>query len=222
MDELPEYVKPLYRQLITFFKETEEELEKEGFSYQICYMKQAVQDLYKAYFTEIEWYHNCYTPGVEEHMWMSFISCGYSATFLLTMICMKEASVKAFEWWSCEPRMVVAAAEVCRFIDDLVTNEFKQKRWHVVSLIECYMKEKGMMREEVQDLFKHYYNVAWKDINKACLRPRPFPMYILSKGVNLAQVIGVWYNSHNADEYTFSGGRTKEMITELLVNPIHV
>ncbi|KAG9454185.1 hypothetical protein H6P81_007089 [Aristolochia fimbriata] len=222
MDELPEYVKPLYLELITFFKDTEEALEKEGSSYQISYMKRAVQDLCRAYFTEAEWYHNRYTPGIEEHIRVSLISCGYPAVVLLTMVCMKEASIKAFEWWSSEPRIVVAAAEVCRFIDDLVTNEFEQGREHVVSLIECYMEEKGMTRPEVQYLFKHLYDVAWKDINEACLHPRPFPMYILNKAVNLARVIDAWYNSHNADEYTFSGGRTKEMITELLVNPIPV
>ncbi|KAG9454186.1 hypothetical protein H6P81_007090 [Aristolochia fimbriata] len=222
MDNLPEQVKPLYQELITLFKETEDELEKEGYSYQIGYVKQAVQDVCRAYFTEAEWYHNRYTPRIEEHMRVSFISCGYPAAFLFTLVYMKEASIKAFEWWSFEPRIITAAGEACRFIDDLVTNEFEQERGHVVSIIEAYMEEKGMTRSEVQDLFKHLYDVAWKDINEACLRPTPFPMYILSKGVNLVRVMDAWYNCNNADEYTFSGGRTKDMITELLVNPFSV
>ncbi|XP_068644972.1 viridiflorene synthase-like [Aristolochia californica] len=222
MDELPDYVKPLYHELITYFKETEEELEREGYSYQIGYMKKAVQDLCRGYFTEAEWYHNRYTPGTEEYIRVSLITCGYPAVFLLTMVCMKEASVEAFEWWNSQPRIVMAAAEICRFIDDLVSNKFEQERGHVVSGIECFMEEKGMARQEVQDLFKHFYDTAWKDINEACLRPIPFPMYILSKAVNLARVIDGWYNSNDEDEYTFSGGRTKEMITALLVDPIPV
>ncbi|KAG9454183.1 hypothetical protein H6P81_007087 [Aristolochia fimbriata] len=222
MDDFPEYVKPLYHEYMTLFKDTEEELEKEGYSYQIVHMKQAVQELCRAYFTEAEWYHNRYTPGSEEYKRVSLVTSAYHASFLLTMVYMKEASIDVIEWWNSMPRIIMAATEIGRFIDDPVTNKFEQERGHVVSGIECFMEEKGMTRQEVQYLFKHFYDVAWKDINEACLHPRPFPMYILSKAVNLARVMDAWYNSHNADEYTFSGGRTKEMITELLVNAIPV
>ncbi|XP_068644964.1 terpene synthase 2-like [Aristolochia californica] len=222
MDELPEYLKPLYHELITLFKETEEELEREGYSYQIGYSKQALQDLCRAYFTEQEWYHNRYTPGTEEYIRVSLISSGYPAAFLLNMVCMKDASIEAFKWGNSRPRIVMASAELARFMDDLVSNEFEQQRGHVVSSIECFMKEKGMTRQEVEDLFKHFYDTAWKDINQACLRPTPFPMYILSKAVNLARVIDGWYICNDEDRYTFSGGSTKEMITALLVDPIPV
>ncbi|KAG9454196.1 hypothetical protein H6P81_007100 [Aristolochia fimbriata] len=220
MDELPQYVRPLYHELVTYFKACEEELEKEG--YQISYTRQAVENLCKCYFSEAEWYHNDYTPGTEEYIRVALISSGYPILYLLNMVFMKGISIESFQWWESQPRIVMAAAEICRFIDDLASNSFEQERGHVVSGIECFIKEKGMTEKEVHDLFIHFYNNAWKDINEACLRPRPFPMSILVKAVNLARVMDEWYYNPGEDAYTFSGGATKEMISKILVEPIPV
>ncbi|KAG9455080.1 hypothetical protein H6P81_007984 [Aristolochia fimbriata] len=219
MDELPQYVRPLYHELVTYFKACVEELEKEG--YQISYTRQAVENLCKCYFAEAEWYHNDYTPGTEEYIRVALISSGYPILFLLNMVFMNGVSIESFQWWESQPRIVMAAAEICRFIDNLASNSFEQERGHVVSGIECFIKEKGMT-EEVHDLFIHFYNNAWKDINEACLRPRPFPMSILVKAVNLARVMDEWYYNPGEDAYTFSGGATKEMISKILVEPIPV
>ncbi|KAG9454197.1 hypothetical protein H6P81_007101 [Aristolochia fimbriata] len=216
MDELPQYVRPLYHELVTYFKACEEELEKEG--YQISYSRQAVRDSAQ----RSEWYHNDYTPGTEEYIRVALITSGYPALYLLNMVFMKGVSIESFQWWESQPRIVMAAAEICRFIDDLASNSFEQEGGHVVSGIECFVKEKGMTEKEVHDLFIHFYNNAWKDINEACLRPRPFPMSILVKALNLARVMDVWYNNPGEDAYTFSGGGTKEMISKILVEPIPV
>ncbi|XP_068644515.1 viridiflorene synthase-like [Aristolochia californica] len=223
MDDLAEYMKPLYLELVTLFKETEEKLEQEGYSYQIGYVKEAIQELCReGYFAEAKWYHDRYTPGIEEYIRVALKSSGYEAVFVLTMVFMEEASVEAFEWWKSKPRIIVAITEICRFLDDLVAHKFEQERGHIVSSVECFMEEKGMTEKEVINLFKNFYNLAWKDINETCLRPTPFPMYILGKAVNLGRMMEAWYKSNGKDGYTFSGDRTKEMITALLVDPIPI
>ncbi|XP_068644971.1 terpene synthase 1-like [Aristolochia californica] len=218
-ETLPEYMRPLFLELITYTKEFHDEIAPEGLSYQIDYMIEAMKDLCKAFFVETEWYVNQYQPGTEEHMRVSFTSCGYRTIFLLSMVGMGEISSDIFEWLKTQPRVTMAAAEICRFIDDIVTGKFEQQRGHVESTVECFMRERGLSEQEVVDLFRQYYAVAWKDINEGCFKPTPYAAKLITRPVNLARVMEVLYED-NKDGYTFSHGRTKAMIASLVVDPV--
>ncbi|KAG9454161.1 hypothetical protein H6P81_007065 [Aristolochia fimbriata] len=218
-ETLPEYMRPLFRELIVYTQEFHDEIAPDGLSYQIDYMIEAMKDLCKAFFVETEWYVKQYQPGTEEHMNVSFTSCGYRTIFLLSMVGMGEVNSDIFEWLKTQPRITMAAAEICRFIDDIVTGKFEQQRGHVESTVECFMRERGLTEKEVVDLFRQYYAVAWKDINQGCMKPTPYPTKLITRPVNLARVMEVLYED-NKDGYTFSHGRTKAMISSLVVDPI--
>ncbi|XP_068667797.1 (-)-germacrene D synthase-like [Aristolochia californica] len=218
-ETLPEYMRPLFRELINYSKEFHDEIAPEGLSYQIDYKIEAMKDLCKAFFIETEWYVKEYQPGTEEHMNVSFTSCGYRTIFLLSMVGMGEVSRDIFEWLKAQPRITMAAAEICRFIDDIVTGKFEQQRGHVESTVECFMRERGLSEKEVVDLFRQYYKVAWKDINEGCFKPTPYAAKLITRPVNLARVMEVLYED-NQDRYTFSHGRTKAMIASLVDDPV--
>ncbi|KAG9454195.1 hypothetical protein H6P81_007099 [Aristolochia fimbriata] len=229
MEGLPEYMKPLYNEIVTLFKETEEKLDEEGYPNQIGYVGLGIesvqltiyfflvslqlQELFWAYFKEAEWHHKGYTPGTEEYLHVATKSAGYHALCTLTMVFMKEASIEAFEWSKSYPKIIQSVAEMSRLMDDFASHEFEQERSHIPSSVECFMEEKGKTKEEVHGMFKSFYHQTWKDVNEACLRPTPFPMCIIGKPVNLARVIEALYYGNGKDEYTFSAGRIKEMIT---------
>ncbi|RVW14958.1 (-)-germacrene D synthase [Vitis vinifera] len=90
-----------------------------------------------------------------------------------------------------EPKIVRASAIVCRLMDDMVSHKFEQKRGHVASAVECYMKQHGASEQETHNEFNKQVRDAWKDINEECLIPTAVPMPILMRVLNLARVIDV-------------------------------
>ena len=98
--------------------------------------------------------------------------------------------------------------------------QFEQERERVVSGIECYMKQYGVSMQEVHDEFRKQIVNAWKDINKECIRPTEVPVPLLTRVVNLARVMDLFYKDEDA--YTHLGGVNVEGITSMLVDPIPV
>ncbi|CAL5402866.1 unnamed protein product [Camellia sinensis] len=80
---------------------------------------------------------------------------------------------------------------------------FEQKRGHVASAVECYMKQHDASEEEVLIEFHKQVTNAWKDINAECLHPIEVPMPLLLRVVNLARVMDVFYMDE--DSCTHSG-----------------
>ncbi|CAL0323422.1 unnamed protein product [Lupinus luteus] len=114
------------------------------------------------------------------------------------------ATEEIFKWVTNEPKIVKASTIVCRLIDDIV---FEQKREHVSSFLECYMRQYGMSREDaINECRKRVIN-AWKDINKECLS-------------DLARFMDVIYKDQ--DNFTHADGVMKMYIQALLVDPVSI
>ncbi|XP_077223186.1 putative terpene synthase 2 isoform X2 [Tasmannia lanceolata] len=216
--QLPKYMKVCYLALLSNVKEIEEELAADGKSYRVPYVIEAVKWLTGAYFTEAVWYNKGYVPLFNEHLTLSLISCGYPSLTILTFVGMGEIATKeAFDWASTRPKIVMDAAIVNRLRDDIVGSKFEQERGHVVSSLECYVKEHGCSKQEACDKLQELIKIAWKGISQACLDP-PASLALLMRVVNLARVMEVMYK--NDDGYTFAQGKTKERIIALFVEPI--
>lgn len=96
--------------------------------------------------------------------------------------------------------------------------QFEQKRGHVASSVECYMKQHKVTRQETVDEFYRQVSEAWKDVNEECLHPTSVPMPLLIRIINLARVIDVAYK--DGDGYTFAAFLIKDYVTSLLVDPL--
>ena len=96
--------------------------------------------------------------------------------------------------------------------------QFEQKRGHVASGIECYMKQYGASEEEVYDEFQKQVVDAWRDINEEFLRPTVVPMPLLMCVLNLSRVMDVIYTG--GDGYTHVGKVMKNNVASLLIHPI--
>ncbi|KAA8526918.1 hypothetical protein F0562_008853 [Nyssa sinensis] len=96
------------------------------------------------------------------------------------------------------------------------TDSFEQKRGHVASAIECYMKQYDVSEQQAHDEFQKQVADAWKDINGDCLRPTNMPIRLLTRVINLARVIDVIYKGE--DGYTHVGTEMKKRIASLLLD----
>ncbi|XP_030943352.1 (-)-germacrene D synthase-like isoform X3 [Quercus lobata] len=221
IDQLPKYMKLCYKVLLDVFEEIEEEMCKDGRLYCVYYAKVTMKKLVQAYFEEAVWLKEKYIPTMEEYMSNAQISCGYLTISTISFIGMGDIVTKeALEWVIKEPKIVRAASIISRLMDDIVSNEFEQERGHIVSGIECYMRQHGVSKQEVHEEFRKQIVNAWKDINKECLRPTEVPEPLLTRVVNLARVMDLLYKDEDA--YTHLGGVMVEGITSMLVDPVPV
>nr|XP_011458432.1 PREDICTED: (-)-germacrene D synthase-like isoform X2 [Fragaria vesca subsp. vesca]XP_011458435.1 PREDICTED: (-)-germacrene D synthase-like isoform X2 [Fragaria vesca subsp. vesca] len=221
MDVLPEYMKFCYEALLDVYAEAEQGLASEGKSYRIDYAKEAMKRQVRAYHAEAKWFHNNYTPTMDEYMEVALVTSAYSMLATTSFVGMGDIVTKdSFEWIFSDPKMVKASAVVCRLMDDIVSHKFEQKRGHVASAVECYMIQYGATEEETIIEFRKQVSDAWKDINEECLHPTSVNMPLLMRVLNLTRVIDVLYKSE--DGYTHAGTILKDFVASLLVDPVTV
>ncbi|KAL1363089.1 hypothetical protein HN51_011290 [Arachis hypogaea] len=221
LDDLPEYMKIIYRALLGAFEKAKQQVVKEGRGYSIDYGINEFKKTVKAYMTEAKWFKSNYVAKSEEYLQ----TCTRSTTYpLLTTTCFigmgDMATEDVFKWVTNEPKIVTASAIVCRLMDDIVSNEFEQKRGHVASFLECYMKEYDVSREEAIKEAEKRVSDAWKDIHEECLMPTKVPMIFLIRSLNMTRFISVMYK--NQDNYTHAHGIMKKYIEDLLIDPVPI
>nr|QBA83622.1 terpene synthase [Mentha x piperita] len=220
LEDSPPYIQMCYRSLIQTYVEIEDEVvEKFGgeSSYRVQY---AIQDMKKsvwAYMEEAKWMYDDYIPTVEEYMKVSIVSCGYMTMSTTSLVGMgiDQVCKEDFDWIVNEPLLVRASSAICRLTDDLVGDEFEQK----TSLVDCYMKQHGMSKDEARAHLRQQLKDAWKDMNQESLEPRPASMPILTRVINLGRVIDLLYSDH--DCYS-DPNKSKGWVKMVLVDPIAI
>ncbi|KAL2327935.1 hypothetical protein Fmac_021362 [Flemingia macrophylla] len=216
--DLPDYMKLCYTSLLDVFEEVEKTLRKQGKAHFVKYAKKEVKRLVQAYIIEARWFHYKHTPTLEEYMQVATMSCGYTMLTMVSFLGMEDTTEEILMWTASNPKIIVAASILCRLMDDIVGSEVEQKRGHVASSLECYMKQHNVSRQDtIKELLKDVES-AWKDINEECLNPTKVPMTFLVRVVNLARMMDVLYKEE--DSYTNAGGIMKDYIKALLVNKI--
>ncbi|KAF8408843.1 hypothetical protein HHK36_004912 [Tetracentron sinense] len=217
IDQLPEYMKVCFHEIENLFNEIEAEMNKEENFLQFCYLKQELKILVRAYFDEAQWFNNGYVPKLEEYLQISMVSSVLSLFNVIAYIGMgKIATKEAFDWVTSLPKLSRSSCIIGRLMDDIKSNKFEQKRGHVSSSVQCYMKEYDVAEEEACKKLQKMVAMTWKDINKECLAPTPVPFPLLIPIVNLARMSELMYMYE--DGFTNSSGRTKEIIASFLID----
>jgi hypothetical protein len=80
------------------------------------------------------------------------------------------------------------------------------------------MTQHGATEEEAVKHLQKEITDAWKDINKGCLYPTAVPMPLLTRILNLARVMDVFYKDD--DGFTNGGIVLKDFVASLLVDPV--
>ncbi|KAJ4726171.1 Linalool synthase [Melia azedarach] len=220
IDQLPEYMKLCYGALLDMYSEFENDLAKEGNIYRLPYAKEAMKNLARNYMIEARWCDQGYIPTMEKYMSIALSSCGYLLLATSSFMGMGDMVTKeSMEWVSGNPKIIKASSVICRLMDDMVSHKFEQKRGHVASAVECYMKQHGVSEDEVEKVFRQEVANAWKDINEEFLRLRPtgVPMALMDRVLNLARLMDVLYK--DGDSYT-NPHLMKDHVAALLKDPV--
>ncbi|KAF2309601.1 hypothetical protein GH714_004160 [Hevea brasiliensis] len=217
-DELPDYMKVFYKELLNVFEETENIASKEGRSYCAYYVKEEFKNLLRSYRMEAQWFNEGYVPTFDVYLQNGSESSGYSLVVAAGFIGMEKiAGIKEYQWLQSNPKIVKALKVLGRLENDIVSHQAEQKRGDSASSVECYMKEHDVLEKNaVEEILKICAN-AWKDINEECMKPTALPSPILQLLVNLARITEVFYRFD--DSYT-NPSSLKDKITALLLEPL--
>ncbi|PHT45424.1 (-)-germacrene D synthase [Capsicum baccatum] len=219
MDTLPPYLRHAYQALLDVYHEIEEELTTRGESNRIYYAKYEMKKLVKAYFKEAQWLNAGYTPKCEEYMKNGNVSCICMMLSTSSVVLMEEFITKEiFEWMINEPLIVRASSAINRFMDDMGGHEVEQQREHVASIVECYMNEYGLSKQEAYAEIRKEITNSWKDINEEIICSSKVPMFVLERVLKQAQLVDFFFKE--GDGYTNCKTKFKEMITLLFVESI--
>ncbi|KAG5601130.1 hypothetical protein H5410_032500 [Solanum commersonii] len=113
------------------------------------------------------------------------------------------------------------AGVIGRCMDDISDHEVNQQRGHVASIVDCYIKEYEVSKEEAYVEIRKMVTNAWKDINKEFLFHKEVPFFVLELGLNFAQLVDTTFGAGH-DEYTSPKSETKKMLSLLLVESINL
>ncbi|XP_054810947.1 (-)-germacrene D synthase-like [Prosopis cineraria] len=221
LNDLPEYIKLVYKEVLNVFQEIDEDMRKEGRSYSVPYAKHEFKKAVRAYMTEARWLNKNHVPTTEEYINVSTVTTCYPALSTTSFLGMGNiASEDIFKWAQTHPKVVKASPVICRLMDDIVSSEFEKRRGHVASLTECYMKEHGVSKEDAIDELEKMIRSAWKDVDQECLRPTQVAKPILMRVLNLARFMDVIYK--DADNFTHSAGIMKDSIQLVILDPVPI
>ncbi|KDP35929.1 hypothetical protein JCGZ_09901 [Jatropha curcas] len=218
VDQLPDYMKDLYKAFLHLFEETSNIGSKEGRSYCAYYTREEFKELLRAYRMEAQWFNDGYVPMFGEYLPNGATSSSYGVIAAVSFIGMEKfAGFKEYEWLKADPKIANASKIIGRLLNDIVSHKDEQKRGDCASSVECYTKEYGVTEEKAVEEILKICGDAWKDINEECMRPTSVSRPILECLLNLGRVSELVYKFDDA--YT-NPSSLKDKVISLYLEPL--
>ncbi|CAL1414634.1 unnamed protein product [Linum trigynum] len=221
MKDLPGYMRTLFEALSDVVDEIATTTTTQGRHYCGDYLKEAEKYIMRAYLSHARWFAAGEVPTVEEYKRVGIHSSAYPPLACAALCGLGEKAPKeAFEWLLSDPKIFVVVSDHCRLMDDILAHQFEQKSGHGPSMVECYMKQYEVPRNEAVKALKKMVKDDWKEINKECLIDQPsfVSKEIISMLVGLARMMEVLYTEF--DGYGTSDRVTIDIVRAVLVTPM--
>ncbi|KAK4419566.1 Gamma-cadinene synthase [Sesamum alatum] len=217
INRLPDYMKIVYKFILSIYVDYEIEASKQGKPYAVSYAKETVKQLCKAYDKVQKWTIGQQIPTFEEYVAnMMFTSCIY-LLLASTIPGVKSASKDTIDLLTGDSKFVAASAKIGRYSNDLGSYERENKGGSLPKAVRCYMKQYGVSEEEALDKFVELVEDAWKDVNTGWITETPRDM--AEQLLNYARVSEVTYKN-NQDGFSNPERYMAPQLVALFVDPI--
>ncbi|KDP43261.1 hypothetical protein JCGZ_22813 [Jatropha curcas] len=218
-DELPEYMKVLYKAIFNHFKETENN-GNEGSSYKTSFAREMLKELTRGYLTEAKWFFDGCIPTFDEYLNNGLIISTVDFLASAFFLGIKDAGMKEIVWLRDNQKFVQAPKILGCLKNDLGGHEEEQERGDCPSVVECYMNEYGTTKEEAVKHIEKLCINAWKDINEEMLKPSRVSKIVLKYFLNFARMSEFLYK-FKTDPFT-NPSLLKDHVLALLIDPLPV
>nr|QEY10185.1 terpene synthase 1 [Scutellaria barbata] len=203
IDVLPEYMQIVYKFVMSTYEDLKREAIKQGKSFVVPYYSETVKQLGRAYNKEQIWIMERQMPSFEEYMNNSMITSCIYVMFTSLVPGIQSITKETIDWLLSEPKIVISTAKMGRHLEDLASHERENREGKLLTVVDCYMKDYGVSKEETLCRFKQLVENGWKDVNKEWTKERSTPKKMVDQLVNYARIAEITYEN-SEDGYTSS------------------
>ncbi|XP_010544459.1 PREDICTED: terpenoid synthase 1-like [Tarenaya hassleriana] len=220
MDNLPPYLKIVFRLTLDIFGEYEREARLEGRSYSIHEMIEEFKRFIRANVAFRKWEDSGELPSFDEYMEVGDVEVGIYITTASSFIGMGNMAEKeAYEWLKSRPKLIDAASTKTRLMNDMTGFKDDMGRGYEATGINLYMKQHGATEEEAFREFRKRIRVSDKIMVEEFLKTKDvLPRQIVMRLINADRMSAVTYRM--GEGYTHPEDNFKHYITSLLDDPI--
>ncbi|CAL9050431.1 unnamed protein product, partial [Musa banksii] len=218
MDKLPEYMKICFLALFNTTNDTAYNVMKEKGLDIIPHLKKAWADLCKAYMVEARWYHQGYTPNLEEFLENALVSISGLLILTLAYCTSDNVSQETLEDFHSCPEIARRSSMILRLCDDLGTSKDELERGDVPKSIQCYMHESGLSEYAAREHIRRLIRGNWRAINGDRSFTSRFEENLKMIAINIPRMAHCMYQY--GDGYGKPDGVIEDRIGSLLIEPI--
>ncbi|MFS7953441.1 putative (-)-beta-caryophyllene synthase [Helianthus anomalus] len=247
IDELPEYMKQIYQELLDVYIEMEEIMGKEGKAHHVSYAKEAVsltrfllrlikqtfgafdhrgcriqmKELVRNYMTETNWAHKGIVPTTQEHIAVSYVTSGFGMLLATSFVGMGDmVTDESFEWALSKPPIVKASCVMARLMNDFYSQKEEEDRMHVASNVVSYMKQYDVTKEHAHNVYTDNIEDLWNEITHEFIMNRKIPLPLMYCAINLTRSLAIIYERN--DGFTQVTDELAGHIKSLLVHGMNI
>uniref|UniRef100_A0A1W7HBY7 Putative gamma-cadinene synthase n=1 Tax=Scoparia dulcis TaxID=107240 RepID=A0A1W7HBY7_SCODU len=220
INQLPDYMKVVYRVTLSVYEEYEHAVSKQGRSYAVSYAIEAMKQLTMAYHTEAKWFTRRNLPSFDEYVSNGVKSSSYYVVLSASLLGIESATEEAFKWLMSDPQIGMATNIMGRLMNDLASYARESRGGQVPTPVECYMNQYGTSREKSRLKLHAMCEDGWKDVNKEWVhRTSIIPQTIVERVLNLARITDLTYKNE-VDGFTSPEIALKPYIFDLFFDTI--
>ncbi|CAL9755233.1 unnamed protein product [Musa acuminata subsp. burmannicoides] len=218
MDKLPEYMKICFLALFNSTNDTAYNVMKEKGLDVIPHLKKAWADLCKAYMVEARWYHQGYTPNLEEYLENALVSISGPLALTLAYCTSDDVTREALDGFQSCPEIARWSSMIFRLCDDWGTSKDELRRGDVPKSIECHMHENGVSEDAAREHIRQLIRGNWRAINGDRSFTSCFEENLKMIAINIPRMAHCMYQY--GDGYGKPDGVIEDRIRSLLIEPI--
>ncbi|XP_065002377.1 monoterpene synthase 8, chloroplastic [Musa acuminata AAA Group] len=218
MDKLPEYMKICFLALFNTTNDTAYNVMKEKGLDIIPHLKKAWADLCKAYMVEARWYHQGYTPNLEEYLENALVSISGPLATTLAYCTSDDVTREALDGFQICPEIARWSSMIFRLCNDLGTSKDELRRGDVPKSIECHMHESGVSEDAAREHIRRLIRGNWRAINGDRSFTSRFEENLKMIAINIPRMAHCMYQY--GDGYGKPDGVIEDRMRSLLIEPI--
>ncbi|XP_010488444.1 PREDICTED: terpenoid synthase 25-like [Camelina sativa] len=216
IENLPDYLKTYFQNLLETVEEIEREMRSRGRSCSVIIDQ--IKSVGIAYNTLATWSRTGHVPSFDDFMEVVIETAAMDDYASYSLVVMEECEEKQlYEWFESKPKIIHALSVVFRLRNDIATFDQEMSRGEVANGINCYMKQYGVTKEaavkELSKMIKENYKMMMEEL----MTSKDVPRQILVRIVNIARVIDVYYKE--GDKFGDPDQKMKELLASLFVHP---
>ncbi|KAI3470009.1 hypothetical protein Pfo_026672 [Paulownia fortunei] len=191
-----------------------------------------VKQIGRAYNQELKWIMERQMPSFEDFMTNSVITSATYLIFTALVPGMKSVTKETIDWLLSAPKIVISAAKMARHLQDLGSHEVSTIiqylfyfiglniiRGKMVTVVDCYMKQHGLSKQETLSKFAELAEDGWKDVNTEWVTKISVPREMVEQLLNYARMAEFLYKNCE-DGFTDPEKNLAPQVVALSVDPI--